>query len=235
MPTPISTLITRARRHLIEADPFFWTDDELTDHAILGIEDLWKCVIDTYQDYFIVIDESNVTLEPNATSLSGVPENCFRVKSVEPRILDDSRTQLMFFPLDFTHPNFIQARAERATDPNRRVLFYDVISTGSPSGTPVIRIAPIVNTQVLIRLVYVPTLPTLTEASVNPIPGHSDNAVMAWIVAYARAKEREDRSPDPEWLAVYATEKQHVLTVITPRQEDEPDFAEGLFEPYWAG
>lgn len=235
MATTITTIATRARIHLIETSASFWTDAELVTHAILGIEDLWKAVIDTYQDYFLTVDETNVSLAANGTSLTGVPSDVFRVKSIEPRTLSSSATQVVFRPLDFTHAHFIQARAESATDPSGRVIYYDVISTGSPAGTPTIRVAPTVNAELLLRLVYIPTLAAMTGASNNPIPGHSDNAVMAWVIAYARAKEREDRAPDPEWLAIYATEKQHILTAITPRQEDEPDFVEGLFEPYWAG
>lgn len=233
MATTITAIATRARIHLIETTASFWTDAELVTHAILGIEDLWKAVIDTYQDYFLTVDETNVSLTANSTSLSGVPADCFRVKSIEPRTLNPSSTQFMFRPLDFAHPYFIQARAESGNDPSGRVLYYDLISTGAPSGAPTIRVAPAVNATILLRLVYIPTLPALTGASNNPIPGHADNAVMAWVIAYARAKEREDRAPDPEWLAIYATEKQHILTAITPRQEDEEDVVEGFFESYW--
>ena len=73
----------------------------------------------------------------------------------------------------------------------------------------------------------------MTSASNNPIPGESDNAVVAWTVAYARAKEREDRSPDPNWLAVYATEKQHLLQSLGLRQLQEPEFADAMFMSYW--
>ena len=52
---------------------------------------------------------------------------------------------------------------------------------------------------------------------------------MAWTVAFARAKEREDRSPDPAWLAIYATEKQNILTRLTPRQTQEPEIVGDMF------
>lgn len=233
MATLISAIVTNARVHLIETTASFWTDAELAQHAIYAIQDLWKAVIDNYQDYFLTIDETNVSYAASATGLTGVPADCFRVKSIEPRTLTDPSRVMLFRPLDFTHPDFIRARACPAQDPLCTVFYYDIISTGSPAGQPIIRVAPPSNSAILLRLVYVPTLPTLTGASNNPIPGHSDNAVMAWIIAYARAKEREDRSPDPEWISVYATEKQAILTAITPRQEDEPEFAEALFEPYW--
>lgn len=235
MATTITTIATRARVHLIESSASFWSDAELVTHAILGIEDLWKAVIDTFQDYFLTVDETNVSLTSGATSLTGVPADCFRVKSIEPRTLSDSNAQFLFRPLDFTDPLFIAARAESSTDPSGRVIYYDLISTGAPAGAPTIRVAPALNATVNLRLVYIPTVAALTGASNNPIPGHADNAVMAWVVAYARAKEREDRAPDPEWLGIYATEKQHILTAITPRQEDEEDYVRAMFEPYWMG
>jgi hypothetical protein len=233
MATLISAIVTNARVHLIETTASFWTDAELAQHAVFAIQDLWKAVIDNFQDYFLTIDETNVSYAANGGALTGVPADCFRVKSIEPRTLTDPTHVMLFRPLDFTHPAFIQARASAARDPGGTIFFYDILSTGSPTGTPTIRVAPPTNSAILLRLVYVPTLGALTAASTNPIPGHSDNAVMAWTIAYARAKEREDRSPDPEWLSLYSTEKQAILTAITPRQEDEPEFVESLFEPYW--
>jgi hypothetical protein len=233
MATTITTLATRARRHLNETTASFWSDAELVDLAVMGIEDLWKAVIDVYQDYFITIDETNVSQTANSETLTGTPTDCFRIKSIEPRTLS-ANVNLIYRPLDFSHPEFLQARAEEAGEAQSIVVFYDLISSGAPTGTPVIRVAPKLSTAVLLRLVYIPTVSSsLTGASSNPIPGHSDNAVIAWIVAYARAKEREDRSPDPEWIAVYGNEKANLTKVITPRQEDEPDYAEGLFELWW--
>jgi hypothetical protein len=52
-------------------------------------------------------------------------------------------------------------------------------------------------------------------------------------MAWARAKEREDRSPDPEWLASYATEKSNLIVSATPRQEDEAKVVDAIFESEW--
>jgi hypothetical protein len=230
--TTLATIATRARVHLIEPTASYWSDAELVQHAIYGCQDLWRSFIDNYQDYFLTIDETNVTQDANGTSLSGVPTDVFRVKGIEPRTLADS--QLLYVPLDFTHPDFQRARATSAVEASSTTIFYDLIKTAAPVGAPTIRVAPPVSSQVLLRLIYIPTLAALTSGDNNPIPGESDNAVMAWTVAYARAKEREDRSPDPEWLAIYATEKQHILQAVTPRQDDENDYVEALFEPYWS-
>ncbi len=56
---------------------------------------------------------------------------------------------------------------------------------------------------------------------------------MAWTVAFARAKERDDRSPDPNWLAVYATEKSHLLESLGLRQYQEPTYVEAIYNNYW--
>ena len=67
-------------------------------------------------------------------------------------------------------------------------------------------------------------------SSANPIPGEADKALVSYAVAFSRSKERDDRSPDPNWIAVYATEKQSILARITPRQEQDVEFAFGLFD-----
>ena len=74
----------------------------------------------------------------------------------------------------------------------------------------------------------------LEVSDINPVPGGSDNALKAWTIAYANAKEGPQgaRIPDAGWLAVYATEKQTILTRLTPRQEQEPDVVDGLFDNY---
>ncbi len=232
MATTLDTLVARARVHLIEPVASFWSDAELVQHAILGCQDLWRSIIDNYQDYFLTVDETNVTHDPDTSTLTGVPADVFRIKGIEPRTLTGNYN-LLYQPLDYMHADFLRARSESATDPSGRLIYYDITGLASPVGAPTIRVAPLINSQVLLRLVYIPTLPALTGASDNPIAGETDNAVMAWIIAYARAKEREDRAPDSEWLSIYATEKQHILQALTPRQDDENDFVEGLFEPYW--
>ena len=57
--------------------------------------------------------------------------------------------------------------------------------------------------------------------------------MVAWTVAFARAKEREDLSPDPGWLAIYSTEKQHLLQSLGLRQYHEPSYVNAIFEEYW--
>lgn len=235
MATPLSTIATRARVHLVETAASFWTDAELVQHAIYGCQDLWRSIIDNYQDYFLTIDETNVSQAASATSLTGVPADVFRVKGIEPRTLTDTsaNSNLLYRPLDFMHTDFVRARAAPAVDPSGVTVYYDLIGTAGPVAAPTIRVAPAFTSAVNLRLVYIPTLAALTSADNNPIPGETDNAIMAWVIAYARAKEREDRSPDSEWLAIYATDKQHILQAITPRQDDENEYAEGLFESYW--
>jgi hypothetical protein len=100
--------------------------------------------------------------------------------------------------------------------------------------TPTVRVVPQISGTLLLRFIYVaaPGSAALTLNSANPIPGESDNAMMAWIIAQARAKEREDRSPDPNWLAIYGTEKQSLLVRMAPRQQQEPEVVEDLFGGY---
>ena len=231
MATLLSSLITQARRHLNETSAVFWSDQELADIANQGMRDLWRRINDLYQHHFVTFDTTNVSLAANSSSLTGVPTDVHRVVSIEPRTLGSSSTtpSLIFKPADFNDPRFVTARARGPVTPRSTVIFYDVMNAGAPVGAPTIRVAPQVSSAVDLTLVYNHTLATIGTGDDNPIPGESDNALIAWIIAYGRAKEREDRAPDPEWLAVYATDKAALCRELTPRQIQETEVAEGVF------
>lgn len=229
MPTAVTSIVAWVRQRMIESTASFWTDQELTDIAALGIKDLWRAINDDYQDHFLTIDATNVSLAANAVTLTGVPADIHRVDGIEPRNLS-TNANVIFEYRKYMHPDFVRARASDAVDPSNVVLYWDITGAGGPAATPTIHVAPKVSSALLLRLAYVPTLGTITN---NPIPGESDAAVIAWTVAYARSKERDDRSPDPEWLAVYEKEKALLLVSLAPRQTADLEFAEAVFEPYW--
>lgn len=211
----------------------FWTDDELVDKLIDGAKDMWAAILDVFGDHFFTDDITNVSIAASGTSLTGVPTDTFRVLLIEPRDTTSvgAHNQVVFVPRKYNHPDFVAARAQGELDPtNGGVIFYDVTGAGTPVGTPSVVIAPSPASAISLRFVYNPILATLTSASNNPIPGESDKALIAYAVAFARAKERDDRSPDPNWIAVYSTEKQAILTRITPRQQQEEEFVQGMFE-----
>jgi hypothetical protein len=212
----------------------FWTDAELLIHLINGAKDMWAAIIDTFGDHFFTNDASNVTLAASGTSLSGVPTDTFRVLQIEPRDTTSAgpHRNISFVPRKFNHPDFIAARALGTLDPTlARIIYYDVTGAGTPVGTPTVVVAPSISAEMNLRFVYVPILSgSLVASSNNPIPGESDKALVAYGTAFARSKERDDRSPDPNWLAVYSTEKQSILTRITPRQDQGTEEVIGMFE-----
>lgn len=235
MATPLSTLETIARRHLVETTARFWSSAELIDLASAGVRDLWRDIVDLKAEHFCTIDTINVSIAANGTTLSGVPQDVHKVYLIEPRntTTSGSNTGLIFKPKDYNHPDFQSARALSAVDPTNACIYYAIIKQGAPVNAPTIVIAPSMTSLVNLAFTYVPTLGTLSANADNPIPGEADNAVVAWMVAFARAKEREDRSPDPEWLAIYATEKQHLLQSLGLRQLQEPMFVDAVYEQYW--
>ena len=233
MATLLSALETQARRHLIETTASFWSSDELIAILNLGIKDLWGAIVDLHQDHFVTIDESNVYLAANSSTLTGVPTGVFRVLLLEPRDTTSSGATpfVKFTPRPLQSDAFRNARQLSAQDPtNGLEIFYSVNQAGAPVAAPTITVAPQVSSQVLTRFIYIPVQADLTSSGTNPIPGESDQALIAWCVAYARAKEREDRMPDPGWIQVYGTEKGNILTRLTPRQEQEPTVVEGVFD-----
>lgn len=236
MATAVSTLVTNARTTLLESTASFWTDAELIVYANDAFKDLWAAIIDLYQDHIVTIDDTNVTLPASTSLLSGVPTDVFRVVMIQPRILGESSSNpgLVFQPRTLTHPDFVQAQAARAVTPRYNVIYYAVINAGAPVGAPSIKIAPQVTTAVNLSLWYNQVLATKAAGDDNPIPGESDKAVEEYIIAFARAKEREDRSPDPEHLSIYATEKRKLLSALTPRSVQEPEVVEAFFQDYAA-
>lgn len=234
MATPISTLTQNARITLLELSARFWTDAELLTLANEAIKDLWKGIIDLYQDHIVTIDDTNVTLSASSSTLSGVPADVFRVVMIQPRVVGENSAapSLIFKPRTLTHPDFVQAQAQRAIAPRDGIIYYATINAGAPVGAPSIRVAPQITSAINLSLWYNPTIANKIGADNNPIPGESDKAIQEYIIAFARAKEREDRSPDPEHLSIYATEKRNLLVALTPRSVQEPEVVNGFWEGY---
>lgn len=235
MATTLQTIINDARKMMLEENPgddSFWTDAELLSIIIGGVKDLWKKIIDLDKDHFVTIDETNVAAAASTSALTGVPTDVFRIIALQPRTIGASSSNrgLIFKPRGLTHPDFVQAEALPAVDPTNRCVYYAVINAGAPVGAPSIRIAPQIAAAVNLTLKYIPVIGTLTLASDNPIPGEADTALKHWTIAFARAKEREDRAPDPEHLSIYATEARNLLTALTPRSVQEPEYVVGMWE-----
>lgn len=251
MATLLSSLETQARRHLNEATASFWSSAELVDIMNNGIKDLWRPIVDLKAEHFLVIDITNVSLAASSSTtgystLTGVPEGgVHKIYLIEPRDLSSgsSNKGLIFVPKDFNHPWFRAARGVDAVDPSNNTIYYAMIGAGAPidyDSTPPsgvnfdVAIAPQVNAAVNLTFVYVPSLRAFTASEEHPIPGEADQALINWTVAWARAKEREDSSPDPVWLAAYKTEKQNLLNSLGLRQYQEMQTVDAFFEEYWA-
>lgn len=229
----ISTLITLIRQRLDEPTPRYWSNQELNDIVLAGIRDMWRSVVDLKQEYYLTIDETNVSLPANSTQLQGVPDNVYKVYLIEALNHADIERGVSFTPKEYNHRLTIQSRAVNPTDPNAINFLYSIIGEGSSAGPTTITVAPQSTSPVPVRFVYIPNLPDLTENDFVPIPGEATNALVAWGVAYARAKERADRSPDPTWLTLYGTEKANILEGLGLRQLQEPQFVDAMFGEYW--
>lgn len=231
----VPELITQVRDKLLESTESFFADSVLLHHINSAIADLWRAISDNFQDYFFEIDD--VTMAASTGTLSSVPTNVAKVLGIEPANMQ-TYPGLKFFPKPYNSAEFQAARAQSSVDPNSgHVIFYAITGAGGPVAAPTIYVAPTLTSAVALKLIHTPTTPKLTNAvgQENPIPGESDDAIIAYTVAHALAKEREDKTPHPDWLAKYATEKANILTFLTPRQNDEPDVAEGVHELFIDG
>lgn len=233
MATLLSALIADVRSRLIEPTPNFWSDAELLVWINQGIKDLWRAINNNNQNYFLTLDSTHVSLAANASTLSGVPADVSIVRRITPRSLTTyPYTKFEYRPCD--HKDFVAAEAQGAVDNNvARLIFFDVTDAGAPVAAPTIRVAPMLSAAMDLTLGYVPVLTAKASTDSNPIPGESDNALVCYCAAYARCREREDRSPDPGWIAMYATEKANILVSIDPRQTQDEKVAEALFQEFW--
>jgi hypothetical protein len=241
MAVKISDIEALARLRLIEASASYWSSQELTDIIIAGIRDLWRDTVDLKQEHYLSVlppgpdDTATVFFDANSNTLRGVPTDVHKVYMIEPLDLSatSSMVGLQFRPLDYNHRDFQLARSRDAIDPVNDTIWYAITGQGAPVNAPTIFCAPKVSSQVPIRFMYCPTLGQLNTNSTVPIPGEADNALVSWTVAFARAKEREDRSPDENWLAIYATEKAHLMQSLGLREYQEPSYTDALFDQYW--
>lgn len=212
----------------------FWTDEELFEYAKLGTADLWESVIDLHHEHFLTLNSADVSLAASGEQLTGVPVDTFRIYLIE--TIDPSVQGVQFVPRPVNHRDFMTARwngNQTPIAPTRGVIvYYCLTGAGAPNNAPIVRTAPKLSSAITLNFWYVPTLGLsqfAIDTSTNPIPGESDQALIAWIVAYARSKERDDRSPDPAWLTIYATEKNGLITSLTPRQEQEAEYVDSVF------
>lgn len=234
MATLISAIETKVRLRLEEPIAKFWSSDELVGIIADGIRDLWRDVVDLKREHFITISTS-VTIPANTSTMSSVPTDVHKIIMITPLdVSEDSANKgLALRPADYNSDPFQSALSRDAIEPTNDTIYYAITGQGAPVGAPTIRVAPQTSSAVSLSFAYVPTLGSLTAASSVPIPGEADNALIAWAVSYARAKEREDRAPDPNWLAIYSTEKAHLLKSLETRQTQEHEFASAVFENYW--
>lgn len=239
MATSIAALIVIIRRHLNEPSPetatSFWTDDEIAALIDKGARDLKRAIDDNYQNYFLTVDVTNVSQASGASQLSGVPADCGIVRGIEP-VDPVARPGLIYVPKDYNSVEFARARTVGSQDPSQAgTVFYAITDAGAPVAAPVIRVAPVLSATIAVRLSYVPALAVITKnTAANPIPGESDNALIAWGTAYAMSKGSAEQEPHSGWLSLYKTEKENILVALAPRQTDEPDVAEAMFEDEWS-
>lgn len=235
MATTLAQIESLARLRLEEPVARFWSSAELTGIIVAGIKDLWRSIVELKQEHFLTINEDDVTLPASTSALAGVPTDVHKIYLIEPLDGSDesSNLGLEFDPMDYNNREFRVARNLAAIDPTDAVIYYATITAGAPVGAPVIKVAPQVTTAVDLRFVYVPTISsTLATGDNVPIPGDCDNALVAWTIAYARAKERDDRAPDPSWFATYKGEKDRILQSLGVRNVQEPEYVDAMFKEY---
>jgi len=212
----------------------FWSDDELLAHVVTGCRDLWRALVDLHQDHFVKID-TTVVLPTTSDTLTNVPADLFRILFLQPLEPNASgQRPIRFRRASLTSVDFTSAQLRSPIDVtgDAGIFYYAIVNAGSPVTRPEIYVAPQASGELALRLVYVPTLPgSLSVDSINPIPGESDQALMAWCAAYALGKQADGTfAPDTTWLSIYATEKDAIKIVSEPRDASTPSIVRGVFD-----
>src|SRR3990167_5630401 len=129
MATLISEIETQVRINpLLETAASYWTSAELVAITIRGIKDLWRDLVNLKQEYYLTINETDVFLAANASTLSGVPNDVHKVYLIDPR--------------EYNSTAFAIARSQSAVDPQKTEFLFAVIGQGSQAGLTEVRIAP---------------------------------------------------------------------------------------------
>lgn len=235
MATLLSAIETKIRRRLLapSATDLFWSSDDIIAVINDGIKDLHAAICQLNQAHFRTIDVTNVTQGSGNTTLSGVPTDVLVVHRIRPRVLS-ARPNLRYVKRSYTHPDFEGALAAGTVSADSGgVIYYDVQDAGAPVAAPTILVAPVLNSTVDLALIYAMTIAEVTSAQNNPIPGNSDDALIAWAMAHLLPGESENKEPDSGWLKKYATEKTKVLVNLQPRDDSEPRVVDAVFEDEW--
>lgn len=246
MATTLTSLVTRVRDLINEPVASYWSDAELLRYMNGGINDLYRRIKDNLQDDFFTEDATNVSAPANTRALSGVPMNVAHVRAIRPRSLA-TYPNVRFWPRKYGDYDFQAAEACEAISPaSGGDVLYCIVGTGGPVYTPgtpdvtgmSIIIAPKFSSALLLTLAYTPSRTEITSgATVNPIPGESDMALVYWTVAHALARtphgDQLSMVPHPGYLKMYEDQLMKIGVATTPRQDDEPDVAEAFFELNW--
>lgn len=233
MSTTLQTILNMTRDALNEAVPRFWSDAELLRYMNRGIRDAWRQISVTNQNYQFSLNTS-VTLAANSSTLTGVPADLSVLFQIEPANLVER--PLTFVGKEYTSADFQNARAEtQGQDPSQPgVIYYCVTGAGAPVGAPTIYVAPQVTAEVALSIAYRPVIGAeLTATGLVPLPGELDQALVHWTTAHALGRQRGDAAPDASRMQLYQREIDVILVAITPRDEQEDQLVDAMFEQYW--
>jgi hypothetical protein len=76
--------------------------------SLREVKDLWRDIVDLKQEHFLTVDNTNVSLAANTSTLTGLPSDVHKVYMIEPRDIsqDSNFVGLSFVPLDYNDPKF---------------------------------------------------------------------------------------------------------------------------------
>jgi len=214
-------ILARVRNHIEETSAGYWSDTEIYNSISNAQDDFFNRVTQLRDNYFISATSPEVvTLVAGQTDYT-LNTDLFRIKSIRCTSSGDQYITWLWKP--FSDPSFKEALRTDVTVTSPAEFYFDLINMNT------MRVGPIPQRGITISIDYV-GFPTEVASSSDTF---SFPDAFINFVEYAATGESLAKGPVGD--ASYWDEKAEkiwrnvMLTIGTPRQDNNPDIVGGMF------
>ena len=214
-------VLARVRNHIEEPSAGYWSDSEI--YAIISNkqDELFQRVTQLRDNYFISATSPEVVSLAAGTTDYTLNSDVFRIKSIRCTSSGDQYITWLWRP--FTDPSFKEALRTDVSVSSPSEFYFDILNSN------VIRVAPIPQRSITISIDYI-GFPTEVASSSDTF---SFPDAFINFIEYAATGECLAKGPvgdaaywdgkaDKEWRNI-------MLTIGSPRQDNNPDIVGGMF------
>lgn len=234
----LQDLLDQLRADLDEPTEAVWRDADLTVWLNAGIyrtqsvlkanRDDWQTKRLTSLDGTVTInganyDTANLQVVAN-TTIYTLPPDMLEIRVLQPLNQSDRDAGLSFLPRDFGDPDFQSALRLSSAVTQARYM-YEIM------GLNQLVIMPTPSQTIETELYYISFAGNLAlEDSITSVPPFAYSTVKAY--AYYRALRSIQHTDTARAYQMFQDEKEELKSYAKPRQSQDPQFAEGVFDEY---